>query len=155
MPHAPQRLTRHWSAPVAAAGIAVALGAPALSATSPQAGSWKLTVTIERDGKTQSSAPKTTCLTAAELKQPEMGIAPTPNEIARNCQRTVAKTAAGLSWQIVCQTKSSLTEKTTVTFDNARHFSGTTEQVLTSANGKAAFILKRRFDAQWTGECKP
>ena len=70
-----------------------------LATERPAAGSWTTAITIEQSGTTlDSMRRKTICLAARGLMTPEMGLAPSVNELG--CHRkTLEKTGKGLRWR--------------------------------------------------------
>ena len=128
---------------------------PALAASMPQPGSWKTTIATERDGAVRSVQVTTSCLTAKELRAPEMGIAPKASELRGYCKRVnFKKTNDGLTWDIECRSKAALIVKSAIVFDSAKHFIGVIQVSLSSEPNTRAFAATKKIDAQRIGECK-
>ena len=132
----------------AVAGLLMMLIAPARAAHELDPGLWQLTETGSENGNPVKPEVSTDCLSPEDARDPVKTIL--KDTEGRQCDTLNVKengNTAAVEMKCVDSSKMRIEIDMTITFDNARHYSGTTRSLVTFGGQKIA--SEKTVDAKW------
>lgn len=147
-----ERILRRPFVSFLAAAMLISLGLVQRADAAPKPGLWKVVTHISRNGATSPPDTHTSCVTAAQMKDPGKTIMPQQSSADEKCSRKHYEwTGSKLSWQIQCSGPLTMKGGGNILFDTPEHYLGKITSV-GSINGQG-FNSAILLEGQRVGDC--